>query len=161
MARDYRESALEGANPVELIVALYDGLIRFLHRAADYAELGRVHDQRVAVRRTLDILMYLQAHLRMDVGGHSAAVLSEFYASVFADTIRASRDGSREQFEQTIASVRNVRDAWRQVADSPEANAMPISMQAASERAAMSAASARPQAAAAYAASAEEHGWTA
>ena len=121
MNKEYRESALEGANGVELIVALYDGLIRFLHRAADYSELGKVHEERVAVRRCFDILMYLQARLRMDVGGRPAAVLAEFYAAMFAEIIRASRDGSRDQFEHAIACVRNVRDAWRQVADTPAA----------------------------------------
>jgi flagellar protein FliS len=154
MAKDYRESTLEGANGIQLIVALYDGLIRFLHRAADYAELGRIHEQRVVVRRSLDILMYLQARLRMDIGGRPAEVLAEFYAAMFAEIVRASRDSSREQFEHAILCVRNVRDAWREVAGRPEASlVLPRALETLSERNGARR-SARP-------AQAEQGGWTA
>ena len=121
MAKDYRESTLEGANGIQLIVALYDGLIRFLHRAADYAELGRIHEQRVVVRRSLDILMYLQARLRPDVGGAPAAALADFYAAMFTMTLEASHIESSEGFDEVIACVTNVRDAWVIVAKDPEA----------------------------------------
>ena len=112
----YQEHALEGASPVDLVVALYDGMIRFLHAAADAADRGDVAGRRIAVKRTLDIIIHLQARLRMDVGGKPAVVLSEFYASVFGQILQASQLASRPRFEQAIACVRNVREAWKQAA---------------------------------------------
>ena len=117
----YREHALEGASAVDLVVALYDGMIRFLHSAADALDHGDTEGRRVAVKRALDIIIHLQARLRMDVGGSPAQTLSEFYASIFAQILQASQAASRAKFEHAIDCVRNVRDAWKQVASgSPE-----------------------------------------
>jgi flagellar protein FliS len=68
----------------------------------------------------------LQARLRMDVGGRPAQVLSEFYATIFAQILQASQSASRQKFEHAIKCVKNVRDAWRQVARDPEVNPAPL-----------------------------------
>ena len=113
---NYRTRALEGATAVDLVVALYDGIIRFLYSAAEAVDRGDVTGRRVAVKRALDIIIHLQARLRMDIGGSPARALSEFYASVFAQILQASQSASRLKFEHAIHCVQNVRDAWRQVA---------------------------------------------
>ena len=137
----YREHALEGASAIDLVVALYDGIIRFLHAAGEAAERGDAIERRIAVKRALDIIIHLQARLRMDVGGHPAQVLSEFYASVFAQILQASQSASRQKFEHAINCVRNVRDAWKQAAKDPSLTssssqlpALPLRGQAAHNR---------------------------
>jgi flagellar secretion chaperone FliS len=121
----YREHALEGASAVDLVVALYDGIVRFLYAASAAAERGDQEGRRAAAKRALDIIIHLQARLRMDVGGRPAQALSEFYASIFAQILQASQSASRQKFEHTIDCVRNVRDAWRQVAKDPRVNPSP------------------------------------
>jgi flagellar protein FliS len=91
---------------------------------------GDAEGRRTAVKRALDIIIHLQARLRMDVGGKPAHVLSEFYASIFAQILQASQSASRQKFEHAIECVRNVRDAWRQVASDPEVNPAPIQVSA-------------------------------
>lgn len=117
----YQQQALAGATGVELVVALYDAAIRFLYRAMQCADEHNVRGRRIAVKKVVDILMYLQARLRPDVGGNVAASLSDFYAAMFTMTLEASQLESRELFEEVIACVRNVRDAWVIVAHDPEA----------------------------------------
>ncbi len=119
----YQEHALDGASPVDLVVALYDGVIRFLYAAITAVERGDVHGRRVAVKRALAILIHLQARLRMDIGGRPAQVLSEYYASMFALILQASLAASPSRFEEAIGCIRNVRDAWRQVAAEPALSA--------------------------------------
>jgi flagellar protein FliS len=116
---------LEGASAVDLVVALYDGILRFLHAASAAAARGDTLGRRTAVKRALDIIIHLQARLRMDVGGRPAQVLSEFYASIFAQILQASQSASPQKFEMAIDCVRNVRDAWREVARDPEVNPAP------------------------------------
>ena len=62
----------------------------------------------------------------MDVGGRPAQALSEFYASIFSEILQASQSASRQKFAHAIDCVRNVRDAWRQVAKDPEVNPAPL-----------------------------------
>lgn len=118
----YQEHALEGASAVDLVVALYDGMVRFLYSAAQAVDRNDQSARRVAVKRALDIVIHLQARLRMDIGGSPAQALSEFYASIFAQIMQASQSASRPKFEHVIDCIKNVRDAWKQVALDPEAN---------------------------------------
>lgn len=118
----YREHTLEGASAVDLVVALYDGIIRFLYAAIEAVERGDADGRRTAVKRALDIIIHLQARLRMDVGGRPAQSLSEFYAAIFAQILQASQSASKPKFEHAIDCVRNVRDAWREVARDPNAD---------------------------------------
>jgi len=116
----YRERVLDGASAVDLVVALYDGMVRFLSAAILAVDRGDVEARRAAVRRVLDIVIHLQARLRVDVGGRPAQALSEFYAALFAQILQGSQAASRQKFEQAMDCVKNVREAWRQVARDPE-----------------------------------------
>lgn len=106
---------------MELVVALYDAMIRFLYRAVQCVEEDDVLGRRIAVKKVVDILMYLQARLRPDMGGSVAASLADFYAAMFTMTLEASHIASKAQFEEVIACIRNLRDAWVIVARDPEA----------------------------------------
>lgn len=135
MARTYRDAALENASGVELVVALYDGLIRFLVDAAEASERGDVAARRVAAKRSLDILIHLQATLRPDVGGRPAEVLAEFYASIFANILRASQAAAPGEFHHAARCVRTVREAWYQVSIDPSvAHVMPRDLQTQAEK---------------------------
>jgi flagellar protein FliS len=117
----YQQQATVGATGVELIVALYDGALRGLYRAKQCVLEDDQHGRRVAVKKVVDILMYLQARLRPDVGGTAATALSDFYAAMFTMVLEASHIASTEGFDEVIACVRNVREAWAIVAQDPEA----------------------------------------
>jgi flagellar secretion chaperone FliS len=112
----YQAHALEGATGVELTIALYDGIIRFMHRAIEAVNRNDVEQRRAAVKRAMDIVIHLQATLNKDMGGKPAKVLSEFYVAMFALMLQGSQANSQSKFEQVIVNVRNVRDAWKQVA---------------------------------------------
>jgi flagellar secretion chaperone FliS len=58
----------------------------------------------------------------MDVGGAPAKALSEFYAAIFAQILQASQSASSARFSHAIDCVKNVREAWREVARDPNAN---------------------------------------
>ncbi len=118
---NYQQQSMVGATGVELVVGLYDAAIRSLYRAKQSVAEDDVLGRRVAVRKVIDILMYLQARLRPDVGGAPAAALADFYAAMFTMTLEASHIESAEGFDEVIACVTNVRDAWVIVAQDPEA----------------------------------------
>ncbi len=121
----YQTCAIEGASGVELTVALYDGIIRFMNHAIEAVERGDTSRRRIAVKRAMDIVIHLQATLNMDIGGEPAKALSEFYVAMFALMLQGSQATSRQKFEQVIACVRNVRGAWRHVANNSEVNPIP------------------------------------
>jgi flagellar secretion chaperone FliS len=117
---NYQQQAIAGMNPVELIVALYDGMMRFLYRAIAAIEHHDAADRRTAIGRVLEILMHLQSRLRMDIGGNSAKALAEFYAAIFALCLEGSRLESADRLREAIACIRDVREAWNVAAHDPE-----------------------------------------
>jgi flagellar protein FliS len=149
METAYQQHALQSANGVELIIALYDGAIRFLYRAIQAVEEQDEIGRRDAVKRTVDIVMYLQARLRTDIGGKPAAALADFYTAMFTMTLEASHVASRTQFAEVIACMRNVRDAWIVVARDPEVQQLaPRDLRTQDERYANAAPIVQPQQAA-------------
>lgn len=73
----------KGLAPVEIVVALYQGLIRNI-QAAKMAyhdrDLGKMctHNQ-----KAVNILIALQSHLDHEQGGTTAKALDQFYTAVF------------------------------------------------------------------------------
>jgi len=116
---NYQQRSLDGATGIELVLALYDGAIRFLYRAIQCVEEDDVRGRRIAVKKATDIFMYLQARLRPELGPRPAAALSDFYAAMFTMTLEASHAASKEQFLEVISCVRNVREAWAVAAKDP------------------------------------------
>ncbi len=121
---NYQQQSLAGLNGIELIVALYDGMVRFLHRALQAIEAGDERGRRRAIKRVFDILIHLQARLRMDLGGSPAKSLSDFYTAMFALALQGSQERSKAKLMDAIACIKNVRDAWQQVAQDPAAQKM-------------------------------------
>jgi flagellar protein FliS len=118
----YQGHALQTASGVELTIALYDGIIRFMGNAIDAVDGNDVDGRRAAVKRAMDIVIHLQATLNKDVGGEPAKALEEFYVAMFALMLQGSEANSKQKFEQVIANVRKVREAWKQVASEPGLN---------------------------------------
>ena len=132
---NYLQQSLAVQNSMELIVALYDGMLRFMHQAVACVESGDVNGRRQNIKHTLEILTYLQGRLRTDAGGEVAAALSEFYAAMYSQCLLASRDASVSVMEETIRNIRTVRDAWKQAATGEEArNLVPRELQTMQER---------------------------
>ncbi len=131
----YQQRALAGATGIDLVIALYDGALRFLYRAIEAVDEDDVRGRRIAVKRVVDILMYLQARLRMDIGGRPAAALSDFYAAMFTMTLEASHVASREAFLEVIGCIRHVRDAWIVASKDPAAGkVLPRELRTAEEK---------------------------
>jgi flagellar protein FliS len=116
----YQQRALEGASGIELTIALYDGMIRFLRDASKAVVAEDVDGCRSATKRTIEILIHLQSTLRMDVGGKPAESLSNFYAVILALVLQGSVESSAEKFDQAISNIWTVREAWRHVASDPD-----------------------------------------
>lgn len=121
----YRAHALEGASGVELTIALYDGIIRFMQNAIEAVERKDVEGRRAAVKRAMDVVVHLQVTLDREVGGKPAESLSDFYVAMFALMLQGSQGKSRKKFEQVIANVSNVRSAWKQILNQGHSNLQP------------------------------------
>ena len=96
----------------EPVAVLYEAALLSLARARQCIQeddqIGRVME----VKKVTNILTYLQATLRTELGRSAAVSLSDFYAAMFTLTLEASQCESTEGLDEVIGYVSRVRDAW-------------------------------------------------
>lgn len=115
----YRRTQSHTSSPLELVVMLYDGAIRFLGDAE--AALVR-HDRAAsanAISRTMAIVIELQCTLDLDRGGSVASELDRLYDYVRDRLLDASRDQDAGAVGDAQRVLRHLADAWRQIAGAP------------------------------------------
>jgi flagellar protein FliS len=111
----YRENEAVTADPVGLVVILYDVLLKDLREAVSALTAGDIERRAVAVRHSMLVLQQLQSTLDMEGGGVVAANLEQFYNFTRAKLLEGQIKASSEIFEQQITFVSSIREAWQQV----------------------------------------------
>lgn len=115
-ARDTYLGSMTGtASPARLLVLLYDRLVLDLHRAIDLAETG----EHLAAGRELmhaqEIVLELQASLRVDAWD-GAAQLASIYTWVYCELVRANVQRDASATRACLAHVEPLAEAWREAA---------------------------------------------
>ena len=112
--RSYQESAIRGATPIELVVALYDAAIEDMRRALMALKGGDVEARGNEISHALMILQQLQGTLDFERGGNAARQFEQFYNLLRAKLLEAQMRGSPDLIQQQIRYMSEVRDCWSQ-----------------------------------------------
>lgn len=112
----YREIENQGATPLQLVVALYDVILRDIHRMIEAQERKDVEGRVAHVKHCLLAIGQLQGRLDFERGGEVANHLDRFYSSVRGKLLEASIKGSAEGFAAIASMVASVRSAWDKTA---------------------------------------------
>jgi flagellar protein FliS len=108
----YQQARANTASPGELVVMLYDGIVRFCDRAVERIEAGDTAGAGTATTRALAIIDYLQTILDPNPAPELVERLDALYAfwSRQITSANSSRDAS---FIRAIRPhVVELRDAW-------------------------------------------------
>jgi flagellar protein FliS len=118
----YRDSAILTAPPERLVVMLYDGANRFLLQAANALRTGDIQTTNERLQRAEAIIQELRATLDMSQG-EVAANLESIYAFSQRHLLEARLQKNADKIEHVAKLLRELRDAWDQVAVNPCATA--------------------------------------
>jgi len=111
----YREAAVAGANPVRLVILLYEQAMEDLRRALEAHRHGDIEGRTRGINHALVIIGQLQGTLDKDRGGKVAANLERFYQQLRAGLLEAQSKQSDEVLERQIVHLRQVHEAWCEV----------------------------------------------
>lgn len=114
--RGYRSAQTQTSSPLELVVLLYDGAVRFLGDAERALADGDLAARATGVSKALAIVNHLQSTLDLARGGAVAEELDRLYDFVQDCLLRVTRDhdcGALGDAQRVLVSL---ADAWRQVA---------------------------------------------
>jgi flagellar protein FliS len=118
-AHAYHQTQIQSQSPLELVVMLYDGALRFLQVAADATRRNDLVAKREGMSRSMAILAELQNTLNLQDGGAVAQSLDHLYTYINGRLIDANAQKDPAPMEEAIRLLRPLRDAWAQIASSP------------------------------------------
>ncbi len=115
----YRQISLETAPPGELVLMLYDGLIRFLGQARSGFDFEDPLERNQTVHnntlRAQDILNELTVTLDLEQGGELAETLQDLYLYMGERLQDSNVNKDPAGLEEVIERITVVRDAWSQM----------------------------------------------
>lgn len=120
----YGRVANAETNPLQQVVMLYDGAIKFLQLAATNIEARDFIHKSEHVNRALDIINYLQGILDFERGGDVAQTLDRLYTLVSMNVLRASAKLDAIEMRRAAQLLAPVRDSWDVVARSAGAGSI-------------------------------------
>jgi flagellar protein FliS len=115
-AEAYYQTHVQSRSPLELVVMLYDGALRFCDQAATAMDAGDMTTKGVAMSRAFAILAELQNTLNLKDGGDVARQLDALYAHMNDRLVDANIQRSSVPIREVMRLLTPLRDAWSQVA---------------------------------------------
>jgi flagellar protein FliS len=118
----YTETSVMTASPVQLIVMLYDGAVRFLRQSAAAMRAAQIEQARDRMRRAEDIIDELNWALDMS-HGEIPQNLRMIYTFSKRQLVRATLDKDADRIEAVARRLGELRESWATVAERADAAA--------------------------------------
>lgn len=125
-ANAYRRTQAEAGTPLELVVMLYDGALRFLAQAQDAMARRDIRARHLALDKTLAIIGHLQSTLDMDRGGVVATDLDRLYSYISGRLLEGAAQNDPKALSEATGLLANLRDAWHTLAITPAGASIPL-----------------------------------
>lgn len=120
------QAASQQVPPLQAVVLLFDGILVRIHRAAVCAEKKDYGEQFNQIIKATDILRGLLASLDMERGGDLAVRLRDTYETNMRALLRTvGRPEACQCLDKISVGLRNLRNAWAELAGMPPANPPP------------------------------------
>jgi len=115
----YRRIEAESRSPVELVVMLYDGALRFVAEARRAVARNDIPARAAAIDRTLAIVGQLQSTLDLEQGGQIAQELDRLYAYINSRLLDVTMRKDTRALDDVQKVLTTLRDGWVQIAETP------------------------------------------
>jgi len=118
MNNPYLENMVANANPVRLVIMLYEKAINCLENALELRDTEDFDMQKSKYEemgRALEIISVLDAILDMEKGGEIAKNLREIYRSLMDELTYQMLKEDKERLEKAIKILKNLKSAWEEV----------------------------------------------
>ena len=110
--QSYREMAVRGANPVALVVRLYEQMIGDMRQVALAIEQNDVSRRTHCIKHAILVIGHLQSTLDFDRGGKVAGDLENFYNALRENVVYVQLHPTKRAVTQVITDLLAVREAW-------------------------------------------------
>jgi flagellar protein FliS len=115
-AHQYKEVDVNTANPIQLVVMLYNEAILSLQLARKHMEQKDIEGRSKALNHCLAVITELQSSLNLKEGGEIAGSLDRLYDYMKRTIFKAHVDQSSAPLKEIEKLLENLGAAWKEVA---------------------------------------------
>lgn len=112
----YRRTEAQSASPMQLVVMLYDGALRFLSEARSAQASGDLRTRARALQRVAAIVAECQCTLDLERGGEVAAELDRLYSYISARLLDVTVKRDATALDEIHHLMTTLRGAWAEAA---------------------------------------------
>ena len=112
---NYRKNAVNTASPLQLVVMLYDGSLRFMAQARQAIIDGNVYEQNRNCQKAQNIITELLSTLDLKRGGDVAQNLMALYNYTYDRLIEANINDNLEAIDQATKVMSELRASWAEL----------------------------------------------
>ncbi|MGA9356379.1 MAG: flagellar export chaperone FliS [Terriglobales bacterium] len=113
--QSYREASVQGANPVQLVVRLYEQLIEDMRQVTNAIDRNDIPLRTERIRHALLVIGHLQSALDFAQGGLVARHLDDLYNTLRRNVVAVQFRPSKRGVAQLITDLLVLREAWVEV----------------------------------------------
>lgn len=110
LGRAYVQNTIKASTPGQLVVMLYDGLLRFASDARDAMHEGKSSAH--AIDRCIRIITELNLSLKFDVAPELCTQLSNLYEYYVVELSKSMQQNQPQIIDNLIPMITTLRDAW-------------------------------------------------
>lgn len=119
-ARAYQTQSVLTASPGQLVLMMYDGILKFLDRAKEAFSMpeddaSRFETINFNIQRAQNIIAELQSNLNHEVGGEVSQTLERLYDYYDRRLFEANIKKKVEPIVEVAGFVKELRDAWAEM----------------------------------------------
>jgi flagellar secretion chaperone FliS len=122
LAHRYREVAVKTANPIQLVVMLYDAAICSLKEAREHIDRRNIAGRSRSINKCNSIISELQLCLNLQAGGEIAGSLDQLYDYMKRRIFCANVEQRIQPLIEIEALLENLRSAWIALASHNQRN---------------------------------------
>ena len=113
--QEYQKGAVNGASPIQLVIMLYDGALRFME-AGKHAMLAKdLEKQNQNLQRAQKIVLELMSCLDMQRGAEIAKNLLALYTYALQQLVEANLKDDPAGIDRTIKIFSELRESWVEI----------------------------------------------
>lgn len=112
---EYRKNAVNGASPLQLVIMLYDGALRFIEAGKRAMLTGDLYSQNQNLQKAQRIVTELTSCLDMEKGGEVAQNLLALYTFVFNQLVEANVEDQIDALEPCLSVLSGLRESWAEL----------------------------------------------
>lgn len=117
--KEYLETQVLGADPVDLVRMLYRGAIGAIEDARNHLKTGDIMARGNSVNKAMDILSELALSLDQQVGGEFAVRLGNLYSYIQRNLIRAHVEQSDVPLAESAKLLGTLLEGWDEMKSTP------------------------------------------